>query len=198
MSAVTMSPDEWAEVDYLDPLPQTHGELVRTLCEWYDNADPESIRVGREWYRIAQREAVRLARVHGTTQHRAAGVIAAFSQNATWKANRTLADRYLGGQRRGLQKVLAECDRIMSGERPTRVLGHMPKVVQFYRAIVGHEDAITIDRWALFGAYLRRVPATPAHCDPARIAYREAAYACGEDPRDFQAIVWIEVRGAAF
>lgn len=198
MTAVQMTADEWAEVEYLDPLPETHADRVRTLIEWYENADSESIRLGREWYRIAQREAIRLARKHGTTQHRAAGILAAYSQNATWKANRTLADRYLSGERIGLRKVVAECDRIAAGEGPMRVLGHMPKVVEFYRAIVGHGDALAMDRWAMHACYMQRVSQTSANMAAARAAYTEAAYRCGEDPRDLQAIVWIEVRGAAF
>lgn len=198
MTAVTMSADEWAEVEYLDPLPETHADRVRALIDWYENADTESVRLGREWYRVAQREAIRLARKHGTTQHRAAGILAAFSQNASWKANRTLADRYLGGTKGGLPKVLAECDRIMSGEGPLKVLGHIPKVREFYRAIVGHGDALAMDRWAMQAAYMRRVPQTAQNMADAREAYREAAMRCGEDPRDIQAIIWIEARGAAF
>lgn len=198
MTAVQMTADEWYEVDYLDPLPETHDEIVQTLVDWYRHADPVNIQTGRDWYRIAQREAIRLARRYGTTQARAAGILAVYSINNSWKENRDWAEEFLAGRPKGMDIHIACSQRILDGERPVDVIGHMPKVSQFYRAISGHADAITIDRWALFAAYLHKVPNSPKYANPAREAYREAAYRVGEDPRDFQAIVWIEARGQAF
>lgn len=198
MSAVQMTEDEWAEVEYLDPLPETHADRVRTLIEWYDNADTESIRLGREWYRIAERASIRLARKYGTTQHRAAGVLAAYSINNSWKENLEWAEEFLAGRPKGMAIHLSCSRRILAGEKPLAVLGHMPKVSEFYRAITGNGNALAMDRWALQAAYMQRVPASVGRMRDARAAYTDAAHAVGEDPRDLQAIVWIEVRGAAF
>ncbi len=66
----------------------------------------------------------------------------------------------------------------------------------FYRAIMGDEDAVALDRWALYAAGHRRRRAP----DPGPTwrfyedAYRRAAKRAGIAARDFQAITWIAVR----
>lgn len=192
-----MNADELYELSYLDPI-ETHEDMVTWLVTQYENASSESVKTGRQWYPLAARIARKIARNHGLTFRQAAGILAAFSQNATWKANVALAHAYASGSPRGLSKVLTECDRIANGEKPSNVIGHMPKVIEFYRSIIGHENACTMDRWALEAAYGCRVTPSLANQRKAQAAYREAAQRVREASRDFQAIIWIEARGAAF
>jgi uncharacterized protein YbaA (DUF1428 family) len=70
-----------------------------------------------------------------------------------------------------------------------------PKVAAFYRAVVGDDDALVIDRWASFaaGGPRDRVPRAKERAAIAE-AYQAVAADVGEALRDFQAIVWIQCR----
>jgi hypothetical protein len=73
-----------------------------------------------------------------------------------------------------------------------------PKVGAFYRAIRGDRDAVTLDVWAARaarGSWDWADNLTPRRHRILVDAYRRASRMVGEYPRDFQAIVWLQVRG---
>lgn len=169
-----------------------------------DRLTTEEVIAGTGWYRGAERIARRLARKYGTTKHRAAGVIAAMSPNQTWKNNLVMAEEALAGNPRGFSSAVARARRIMAGGSIISTFpdpdGNSHKIREFYRAIAGNPNAVVIDRWALRAAWgeasvdahwLQRKGVYNMVAD----AYREVARTIEMDPRDFQAAVWIHVRG---
>ena len=160
---------------------------------------------GTGWYRGAENLARRLAHKYGCTKHQAAGVIAAMSPNQTWANNIIMAEHALAGNPRGFSSAVARVKRILAGgsiidtfPEPT---GNSHKIREFYRAMTGNPNAVVIDRWALRAATkkswadvhdLQRIGVYVMIAD----CYREVARMFDMDPRDFQAAVWIHVRGS--
>jgi len=168
------------------------------LLDRYRAADADTIRRGREWYRAARRAVNEIARETGYSRAQVAAVLAITSpdaqlvSNIDWTRKACLnggrtAGRYPSDQ---LPKIRAA---LVSNRPGQYVKG--PKVNAFYRAIMGHEDVLVVDRWASFaaGGPKDRPPAAKAR----RViteAYHRAAEIAGETVRDFQAIVWIQAR----
>lgn len=156
---------------------------------------------GEDWYPMAKRAARRMARRHGVTVSQAAGVIASASLNQSWKGNLKIAEAILSGNPRGLTRVLEECEQILAGEHPCRVIGG-PKRKCFYRNIMGARHVVTVDRWAARAAlgtseddarrFLNRTDGYATIAD----MYQQAAERIGVSPRELQAIVWTHVRGS--
>jgi len=180
-----------------DPLaPYSERELLHA----YAQASPDIVRRGREWYPAARAECEDIARTSGHTVAQVAAVLAITSPdtqlgtNLSWTRAAchqrpvTTAGKYPGAQLPKVRAALA--DTANPGQY---ALG--PKVAAFYRAIIGDEDALVIDRWAVYAAGCDRskVPGAKTR----RIveqSYRAAATRVGENVRDFQAIVWTVVR----
>ncbi len=159
------------------------------------------VAAGIGWYPLALRQARRMAREHGTTEHRAAGVIAALSPRCRWSENLRRADRALAtGVARGLFAHKAQA--IIDGTRPLDVLSG-PKVRAFYRNITGNLHAITLDVWAVTAwlgykaseAEVKRRLERKGGYETVAEAYRVAAHEFGLAPAEFQAAVWVHVRG---
>lgn len=127
----------------------------------------------------------------------AVGVFAAFSQNSTWKANVTMATNYLGGNGRGMRRVLAECEAIEDGADPTDPATLGLKRADFCANLLGDYSRVTCDRWHLRAAYGAdtKVKLTPAVRDEVTEATRIVAAEYGETPAACQAVIWCAVRG---
>ena len=175
-----------------------HLSMVITLLEHYENSSSEARAGGAGWYTMAQREAMRMARKHGTTLHRAAGVIAALSPQLQWGVNLRVAEQVLeyGEAREGcLRSSEEKAVRIQRGERPLAVLGG-PKVRAFYRAMLGDSDAAVLDTWMFYAlGWPEGGTKSGAHYERAADALREAARRVDLSVPQFQAIVWWHVRG---
>lgn len=163
---------------------------------------PEQRAAGIGWYRMARREARSLAKVHRTTIHRAAGIIAALSPRCRWEENVARASKALvTGHATGLWAERANA--IMAGAHPLKVLSG-PKTRSFYRNIMGNTDAITVDVWAYRAALdnftmdahtaNRRLGRANRYEHTAQ-AYRDASEKFRLLPSEFQAAIWVSVRG---
>jgi hypothetical protein len=195
------------------------GAAVRRLRAAYAGADPATIAAGRAWYAVAEREARALARSAppGVGRSGAAAVLAALSPRLRWAFNvadaraavaaaSRMADDPLFGDADGIgAAVAAACryalgrnidnaGRILAGEDPRGIV-RGPKTRAFWRAICGDESAVTVDVWAALAAGYDPDRLTPKRHAIIDRAYRLAADWAGETPRDFQAIVWLAVRG---
>lgn len=183
---------------------------VDNIVENYKNSTGAERRAGTAWYPAAYSLALSM---DPENTARAAGVIAALSPQQRWSVNMAIAAELIGWADAGadmgsvphlptftpqLVKAIAIAAH---GVDPLDVL-HGPKERAFYGAIMGHADAVVVDRWAAraadpehFGSGDVRV--TAAQYRKIAEAYRAAARIVGRPVRDVQATVWIHVRGAA-
>jgi hypothetical protein len=170
-----------------------------SLLVHYDAADADTRRRGRTWYAEARRECRKIARETGFSYRRVAAVMAITSADARLITN--IAWTRQACERRGIAsggrypaQQRPKVWRALYGRNPSAAVSG-PKVTAFYRAIVGDNDVLVIDRWASFaaGGPRDRVPNASQRRSIAE-AYADTAQACGESLRDFQAIVWIQCR----
>lgn len=178
--------------------------LYRNLLARRKSATRANVLEGRAWY-PAMADMIRRVRdeaAHDTGDYYvsdalAVGVFAAFSQNATWKANVTMARNYLHGNGRGMRSVLAECERLEDGADPTDtdVLGL--KRADFCANLLGIETRVTCDRWHLRAAFGTPNPPslTPEVRDAVTEATARVARRYRETPAQCQAVVWCAIRG---
>lgn len=186
----------------------------RALLRVWDEADAETRGYGAAWYGAANAAAGDLAARYGFTLEQAAGVIAALSPRVEWRANLTDAERVLswaedcrdglsvpdGGPRDtyAFRANVLKAIEVVTLVDPLSAL-RGPKQRAFYRNIVGDTQAVTVDVWATRAATNGKSdgPRSGAqYADIAR-AYVRAARHVGVPPRDLQAAVWVQVRGAA-
>ena len=163
----------------------------------------EEVAAGVGWYPLARRHAQRMAREHGTTVHRAAGVIAALSPRCRWAENLRRADKALAsGTARGL--FADKANRIIAGDAPLAVLSGQ-KVTRFYRNICGNLEPVTLDIWAIAAylgykpdeAELKRLIERKGGYERVEGEYQDTADTLGLRPAEFQASAWVHVRGHA-
>ena len=183
------------------------ARVVNNLTDIGNQLTTSEVAQGSQWYKEAENLTRRLGRRYGYTRHQAAGVLAAMSPNHSWYTNVVMAENVLAGSPRGFSVSLERSAKILEGSG--EILTHFPnvdgnshKIREFYRAIAGNEQAVVIDRWALRAAWgnqiidihnLERVGVYLMVSD----GYKEVARLFGMTPRDFQASVWIHVRGSA-
>lgn len=165
----------------------------RLLAVWLATTR-EARTEGRRWYARARRYAKRLAKLHGVTTSTAAGVISALSPRLQWLVNTRAAHKLLDGQDVPgvFMQNLVKAQRILAGERPLSVLSG-PKTRAFYRAIMGHDDAV-VDVWVARAAGVQDAP-TEREYEAVSKALRMAAATVRVPTPTFQATVWVAVRG---
>lgn len=171
------------------------------LNRTFARLDDDTIQRGRGWYPQARRLAADMAADTGYTLDQAVAVLAITSPGAQLRTNfdwtrkalesrgEASVGRFPNAMRPKIQAVLADPEYASQYVRG-------PKVGPFFQAILGDEDALVLDRWALFAAGHADRNTTPAPTVRRRIeaAYHRAAERAGMSVRDFQAAVWIHVR----
>lgn len=183
------------------PLPE-YEQIVQNLRAERAAATPAQIAEGRDWYPTMGILMADLADEafdatgDPISPEFVAGIVAAFSQNATWKANVTMARRYLGGGGlRGLPSVVREIEAIEAGTDPREAIGHL-KRPDFYANLTGDLEPVTCDRWHLRAATgSDKVKLDARVHDLVTRATREVAAEYGEEPATCQAIIWCVQRG---
>ncbi len=187
---------------------------VDALLGVYATADDYARSYGADWYGAANEIACQLGAEYGFTTAQAAGAIAAMSPRVSWPQNVRDADTLLAWAERArdepdapyephwslpiqafrvnIEKAI-EC---LTAADPLTVLNG-PKQRAFYRNITGDNQCVTVDVWATRAATrgARDQPGS-AYADIER-AYQRAAKRVGVAPRDFQAAVWLALRGRA-
>lgn len=167
-------------------------------------ARPEHVEQGKAWYADAQAFCKRVAGETGFSAYQVAGVVAALSPRNRWARNLHDAEAYCRAARDG-QPMPVACTftsnrlkawRILHGEAPFDVLSGL-KVRSFIANILGSEEAVTVDVWALRAA-------APSITAPTEKQYREIAEAFrrvgakfGLSPMACQAAAWVALRGSA-
>ena len=190
------------------PADQT---MVDRLVQQYDEADPSVRASGHGWYANARRDIQGLADNSGMDFKQGAAVVAALSPQQDWPSNiksalkATAAVIHGDEIPSGLNIYGANVDKAIAlaqGEDPAVVLnqgekaGVGRKVWNFYNNLIGDDDAITLDRWAVraAGIQIDEPPRGKRYRDVSN-AYRKAALIKGVSPNELQAVVWLHVRG---
>ena len=190
----------------------------RLLTHWAE-ATADDLAAGLAWYGRAEQAAQSLADDTSLSPRSAAGIIAALSPRNRWSVNVAQAAQVIIARENG-----EDCPRVSTthnrslawkiahGADPADVLGG-PKVRAFFANITGDHDAVTVDTWAYRaatgdfrphptknGPYMfAEIPAPQgAEYDLVARAFRECAKIVGVTSREFQAAVWVHVRGAAW
>lgn len=178
----------------------SHEDALTALLAHYSNADADTLRRGREWYAAARRECAAIAAETGYTVAQVAAVMAITSPDAQLTTNIAWTRAVCSNIRKRVGKYPnAQRPKILAALRDAENPGQYatgPKVSAFYRAIVGDESAMVVDRWAAFAAGHEQRDKVPG-VKVRRViedAYRTAAANVGETVAAFQAIVWIVVR----
>jgi hypothetical protein len=184
----------------------TTGPITRGLLQAYYASNEAEREQGRHWYDDASSFACALSSGTSYTVEQTAAVLAILSPSNKWARNRQDATSLIAAHAAGARVDDVRCATYDHNKRrawavldsTTNIVWSKasPKVSAFYRAILGDPDAVTLDRWALRAALHADTVGEPARRACLR-AYANAAAAVGETPRDFQAIVWCHVRGAA-
>lgn len=172
------------------------------LTKRYRTLDPNVIERGTLWYPEAYRQMNDLALETGYLTEQAVAVMAITSRATSLATN--ISWTRIALESRGTEPVgrfpnvmmpLVQAVLLDPENIPLAVRG--PKVEPFYYAIMGDEDSVVLDRWALYAAGMRYGQRAPDPGPKRRMfeeAYRRAAKIVGVAARDFQAIIWIAVR----
>jgi hypothetical protein len=182
------------------------GAMTRRIVSLYGEATAEDQAHGLAWYGRAMDAAETIAEGSSLTPNAVAGIIAALSPRCRWATNVAWAADVVAAFDRGdtdPPKVHTTAMRrvawaIANGEHPEVALKG-PKTRRFWANIIGDEDVVTVDVWAVRAATGERSPKVPAGrwYDQVERAYVNAGRILGIAPRTVQAAVWVHVRGAA-
>lgn len=168
------------------------------LLHHYAAADEPTRIAGRRWYTSAEREAIELSRLasRGVGRVACAGILAALSPRAQWSVNVRWAHAIVldPDARVSTTNCRAKARAITLGWPPATILRGL-KVCAFWRAIAGEPDAAVIDVWMLRAMGIDTPSVSPRQYAACASALREAAVQAEETTRDFQAIVWMQIRG---
>ena len=162
----------------------------------YHNASATIRQDGAQWYPDTRAWCGRLAWRYGVPLETAAAIVAVLSQRMTWRANRREAVRAMQGKTpKALNTVRAKVSRLLAGERPAAVISGN-KIRAFWYAIMGDTNAVVIDSW-MMKAYASKKGLTKNQYSALADIIRRDARTCGAEPSEYQAIIWVMVRGAA-
>jgi hypothetical protein len=178
--------------------------IVRELSHLYTQATPEQVDRGRDWYPCARRWAANLATETGFTVEQVVTVMAITSPGAQLVSNIRWTESALRAKRsrkrisvgRFPNTIRPKIHAVLRDPAYAHAYVTGPKVGPFFRAILGDESALVIDRWAFRAATgsneLNQL--RPKLRRSVESAYLAASTASAETLRAFQAIVWIVLR----
>lgn len=187
-------------------------QFVRNILRVYRKATEQELREGKAWYETALDECDTMSRRYGVPVHIVVGVVAALSPSNRWERNLKDADSminaYVSGQYMdevsvatyGAMKAKA-WDILSRSPDEDEVVSILngPKIVDFYRCIMG-EDTCVIDghAWCIAHNERRSMQEVPSIGKAARKelqdAYVRAGKRVGIPAYEVQAITWVAWR----
>lgn len=183
-------------------LGSTHEQAVRAILDVWESADENALADGRTWYGIALGTAYDVSAIGGMSLQSAAAVIAHLSPRVSWSRNVSGALALAGGERpAGMMSANIERARkAIDAPDPLATFGPAAqKTAAFARNILGDEQAVTVDVWALRVAMLSPdSDLRGARYEAVADAYREAAHRAGVTPAVMQATTWVAIRGRSY
>lgn len=172
--------------------------MHRRILRVYDGASDAVRQAGAAWYpqcRADVSATYRRARAADLLpdDERVVYAFAALSPRVTYAQNHVMLEALLSsGRVPGLSANVDAAVRALDGDPPRG-----RKTLAFAHAILGDEDAVVLDTWALRVAGAPPSPSERVFQSVAG-AYRRAARARGVAPRTMQAATWVAARGAAW
>jgi hypothetical protein len=189
--------------------------MAGSVADRFTQAQPWMHERGEAWYPDSLEWVDKTVEGTSFTREQGAAIVAAFSPNTAWNQNLVCAENFIKGREvktlgdniRRAQRVadmvnyhgepITDPVDALPGSDPERAL----KITNFHRNILGDEQAVTVDRWAIRAA-LPIDSATAAKMlnqkgTYAKVAqaYQQAAEHLGVPPSTLQAIVWGQIRG---
>lgn len=189
-------------------LPE-HKDMVKNVLYAWATATPDDFEEGMCWYGKAYYQCETIAQACGFQTEQIVALMAILSPGMVWDENESAPERVVDLYLRGIPATdwtgfstyphnLLKCERILQGD--FTALGGR-KVRSFYNNILGHNDCVTIDRWAIRVALDDHkigkdliVPSGEAVYQMLSNAYFEAAHLLGQDVTDVQAVTWCRFR----
>lgn len=174
-------------------------KMIDNLRKVYSLATENDIEEGINWYPSALIECQVLAYKHGLPLESIVASTAALSPSYSWHKNIEAVEILLSGEgltsayKNNVDKAL----HILSTGDTSILSGN--KVTRFYLNILGNNDLVTCDRWAIRAAYginqSGKIDSpTNKQYDLISQAYISLAHELNLTPRELQAIIWIVVR----
>ncbi len=169
------------------------------LPHWHAASD-ETREAGLAWYERAQVITGRWAQIYGVNKAFVCGIIAVLSQRQRWQTNLLQAERCLQwyrpkGIKSAVDKALAIFENADFETLEHSVRG--PKVEAFYDAIMGNTASVVLDSHMIRAAYPDKRSLTVKQYAALASVLRAEAASVGVAPREFQAVVWCQIRGRA-
>ncbi|MBM4616419.1 hypothetical protein GS534_24540 [Rhodococcus hoagii] len=178
----------------------TTRKAVANILSHWAAASAQDKAAGLLWYPAAGAFADELAAEYGVSRAHVATAIAHLSPRTNWQANKAAARALLAGTGKPSGIIGSNWDRAaksLTDPNPLATLNGI-KTRNFAHNILGNEDAVTVDVWAMRVALgysddgkLGRVGAYDALAH----AYRVAAKRVGVSPAVLQATTWTVIRG---
>lgn len=172
--------------------------MVQSTLKYWRLATPKQRRDGTAWYRLAYLWCERAARRHRYPLRTVVAIVAVLSQRTTWNVTIRWTDNALRGDMPPhLTSVRNKVQQLLDGERVERVI-RGPKIIEFYRAIMGDMDAIVLDTWMLQTLGHHRQSATQLQNAQLTAMLERDAKRAGAPPAIYQAVIWCAVRRRSF
>lgn len=180
----------------------TSAMPTRNILKHYRSATPDAIDAGSHWYDAALAICRQATSDYQLDLECAACALAHLSSRLQWTKNVEAFSTLVGGQPQPawvLNRSWALASAALRADDPWSTFGRRAsKTRSFARAILGDEDAVTVDIWAARAANVDPdVLSRPSAYAEVAEAYRRAARREGLTPRKMQAIVWCAIRGRA-
>ena len=177
----------------------TEKSMRANLRNVFTSGTPEQIRAGLDWYLEEQNDVVLLAREYGKTAEQVAAAMAHMSPKTPWKRNKAMTRELLAtGTTRGMSGPIGRAKLALVSDNPVEEING-PKTSSFAKNLLGRYETVTVDVWA----YRAACPSGNVEKMGVReyrvieAAYRATAKHFGVSPAQFQAAVWVIIRGAA-
>lgn len=189
--------------------------MQERLLRIFEDA-PQSALNAADWYRdIAARDCERITSETGVPFRTVAAAMAILSPGpqyrvnvrdtramCTWAAEGSNGEpptvSTYGANRAKCADMLRSWAVALERAEPASYVSG-PKVTAFFRNIIGDLSHVTLDRHAVrpISKAGKDMPTSKAERAAMEDAYRRAAAKVGLEPAEFQAVIWVAVRGAA-
>ncbi len=171
-----------------------------SLVTTYRSCDHLTKRAGRFWYPKLNVWLSEMTRQHIYPFENVVVAFAALSPQISFRMNCLGLTELIqtGNTNLGYGQNVAKAKRILMSDRPFEDLAtkHPSKCDSFAKAILGNVRAVSLDTWMLHLLGFDGWMTTHRYKGMVQ-TITKAAIHVGEQPRDFQAILWLATRGSA-